>query len=116
MRIDDIDDLAMARQVMRLLEQENTRLLTKLTELTDRLSKLLGSDGATQLAIEIVKLQEEKALLEKRLFGRSSEKESQAGDGKKKREPKPGHGPREQPELPIDERIHDFDGAVSCDL
>lgn len=116
MRIEDIDDLDVARQVMRLLEEENSRLVAKLTDLVERLSKLLGTDGAQQLAIEIVKLQEEKALLEKRLFGRSSEQQSQAGGEKKDKLPQPGHGPREQPELPIEERVHGFAGSEVCGL
>jgi hypothetical protein len=115
MKIDEIDDLAVAKQVMRLLEEQNARLTDKLNELAEKLSKLLGTDSARQLEIEIVKLQEEKALLEKRVFGRSSERQSREREDKERTE-HPGHGPRKQPELPFEERVHGFEGTVSCGL
>jgi len=101
-----IDDLDTAREVTRLLEQEVERLSAKLAELMKELATLRGEDGSRQLAIELMKLREENALLRNRLFGRSSEKRGQEGEPDKGRGDQPGHGPRPQLALPETPQRH----------
>ncbi len=110
MRIEQIDDLAVAKEVARMLEKEIERLQAKLEDLTRQLLALRGQDGVRQLELEIMKLREQNALLRARLFARSSEKRAgEGGQNGEQKKPRRGHGPREQPELPVETQAHDFE-------
>ncbi len=113
LRIDTIDDLDTARQVATLLEKENARLHARLRELLAEIARLRGEDSPKQLELEIMKLQEQMALLQHRLYGASSEKRAPKGDSSTEapKKPQTGHGPREQAVLPIVEEKHDLDEA-----
>jgi transposase len=114
LRIDAIDDLDTAKQVATLLEKENARLHARLQELLAEIARLRGEDDAPkQLELEIVKLQEQMALLQHRLYGVSSEKRAPKSDSSTEAPNKSqtGHGPREQAELPIVDEKHDLDEA-----
>lgn len=104
-RISDPDEL---RRHALLLEQENAKLIEKLTTLTRQIADLKGADAQLKLA----ELEQQLAVTRRRLFGDSSEKRdgvSHVGDSPKK--PARGHGPREQKALPIQEVVHELDEA-----
>lgn len=111
LRIDQITDSQQLRQVAQLLEAENRRLHERLQVLCAQLATLQGKSESAQLQLELTKLQEQMAVMQHKLFGRSSEKTphiepSQAGDGKKP--PRRGHGPKEQLALPVVEKLHEI--------
>lgn len=70
LRIDDIDDLATAKRVAQLLEKENKQLHDGLHGLVLELAAARGQEGAEQYAVEVVRLQERIADLNRRLFAR----------------------------------------------
>jgi transposase len=97
------------RQVALLLEQENHRLHARLHSLTIELARLQGRDGTAALQAELASLQELLARREKELFGDSSEKRPHSPElpaATNPSRPRKGHGPREQPQLPIVEVKH----------
>lgn len=110
LRLDQITDSQQLRQVAQLLESENRRLHERLARLVEEVAALRGKSGAEQLQLELLKLQEQMATMQHRMFGRSSEKqphgacsaEPEAGEPP----PRRGHGPREQPLLPTMETHH----------
>ena len=99
------------REVARLLDRENTRLHSRLLELTRLLAEARG-EVATQLQLEIDFLQQTLAARNQALFGRSSEKRpavAEKSNGEAAAAPRRGHGPTAQPSLPIVEEIHQLD-------
>ncbi len=106
--VDRITDFDQLKQVTRLLHKENQRLHEKLVKLTRELATLRGESAQTRLALEIGELQKQMDAVQKRL-GKVSEKRP---SGKRKDgEDKPrqrGHGPRAQPNLVVDEQVHEL--------
>lgn len=113
-RIEQITDLDTARQVAQLLEKENARLHARLQALALENAALRGQEGQEQYQLEVVRLQEQMAALNKKLFAASSEKQKHSkpddmqAEGKKSTPPE---GRREQKELPIEEVVHKLDDA-----
>jgi transposase len=105
-------DIERLRQVAQLLESENDRLHRRLKELTTRLATAEGSQ-AESLQLEIRLLQEQLAHQRRVRFGQSSEKKKPAtkSEDAKPREARRGHGPTEQPSLPVVEVLHQLDEA-----
>lgn len=105
------------RQVALLQQQENTKLQRRIGELVARLAELEGKDVTAALQLELVRLQEQLARANQKLFGRSSEQRPAApGEETKAAAPPPaaprrGHGPRPQPALPVVEVVHTLDPA-----
>src|SRR5690606_24617897 len=95
-------DVGLLRQTVQLLLAENERLHRRLIELTKRLATAEGHT-ATQLELEILRLQEQLQARTGQLFGASSEKRSRPEDNPSATPTPPprGHGPRLQPQLPI---------------
>ncbi len=122
LRIEDISDLDTAKQVALLLENENARLHKRLAALVTELAAAKGKEGAEQLELELVKLQEQMALMQQRMFAATSERRSRDKDksedqGEKKKKPKRGHGPRPQPQLPVQEILAGLkDDDLKCDV
>jgi transposase len=108
LHIDKIVDLEQLRQVALLLEAENARLHKRLEVLVAQLAALEGKSGSELLQRELLKLQEQLAALQHRMFGRSSEKSPHAA-GSKEKKPQVGHGPKAQPQLPVVELRHELD-------
>jgi len=109
-KITDIDTL---RQMAVLLVRENDRLHERLRKLLEENSRLRGEDGGN-LQRELDILKEQLASRERALFGDSSEKRKRPDTEKKppaSSPPQRGHGPKEQPELPSLEKIHELDEA-----
>ncbi|HLT35597.1 MAG TPA: IS66 family transposase [Enhygromyxa sp.] len=116
--IERIDDIGVARQVMRLLLAENERLHKRLAELTTQLAGLQNKDGAQQLSLEIARLQEQMADLQRRLFAASTERRAGEDESKPANKPKKrkrGHGPTQQLALAVQEVRHVLDdGSMGC--
>src|SRR5215213_3939785 len=97
--VETVQDVALLRQVIRLQEAELTRLHKRLAELTRRLAQAEGKSESAALQLELMKLSEQLATLNHRMYGASSEKRPHAA-GKSEPDPKPpqtGHGPTAQP-------------------
>jgi transposase len=104
------------RQVARLQQQEIEKLHRRLGELAAALAKAKGEDATKALQLELLRLREQLAAREQKLFGRSSEqrrtpgpKASSPGDATDPAPVRRGHGPRSQPELPLVEVVHTLD-------
>jgi transposase len=96
------------RQAAKLLERENERLIRQVLELKQ---KLASAEGKRTEQLELLaELEQQLAARNRKLFGDSSEKR---GSEKAPREKtsQAGHGPREQPTLPVVEREHVLDEA-----
>jgi transposase len=94
----DVDTL---RQISRLLERENQRLITQNLQLTTELARLRGLPEVAQLTFAI-----EQTLHQTRaaILGGAPAAPAPAIP----RPPRPGHGPREQPALPVIEVRHEL--------
>ncbi len=103
-------DIERLRQAALLLEQENARLFRRLETLATELREARG-EKARSLQLEIAHLKEQLASRTKALFGDSSERRPCAEHKRtgEHKEPRPGHGPREQKALPIVEVVHELD-------
>ena len=105
--VDNLDGEQL-RQAARLLERENERLIRQVLELKQKLASAEGK-GTEQLQL-LAELEQQLALRNQKLFGRSSEKRAMT-KAEREASPQPGHGPREQPELSVVERDHVLDEA-----
>jgi len=102
-------DIEVLRQAAVILEHENTRLVGKVVELTNELLALKGA-SADDLQLKIAQLEAQLAVRNRLLFGKSSEKRPrEAGATLAEETPRVGHGPREQPALPVVDRPFPLD-------
>jgi len=111
LEISEINDLGLAKQVATLLDRECEKLLTRNQELTRELARLTGLDVSQAQLLEVEKLQQQLAQLQRLTFGQSSEKRPQDGNDEAAAAPKPprkGHGPCKQPELAKREVVHEL--------
>jgi len=119
--IERIDDPALLKQVAMLLAQENERLHQRIAELLKRLAATQGAAAQAELTLELAKLQERVNALQRKVFGESSEKRPVPAVEEPSAEPavRRGHGPRAQPQLPVEAVPHDLPEAdrkcPSCD-
>jgi hypothetical protein len=93
-----VKDIKVLRQMALLLEEENKQLTAKVAELINEIALLKG-EGEQGAKLRLQELERQLAVLQKRLYGESSEKRpaqpeqqasKQAGNGEKK--PQRGHG------------------------
>jgi transposase len=105
--IDGLDDERL-RQAAKLLERENERLIRQVVELKQKLRAAQGN--SMQQMDLLAELEQQLAVRNKMLFGRSSEKRASDRTAEDKA-PQTGHGPREQTELELVEREHELDVA-----
>ncbi|MFQ5471947.1 MAG: transposase, partial [Dehalococcoidia bacterium] len=110
MRIETETDIERLRQMALLLQTENDRLLRRLKQLSAELAVAQGRDAQT-LQLEIQLLTEQLDNRTRELFAPSSERRCGNGKVGKTGQPRRGHGPTEQPTLPIVEVIHPLDEA-----
>ncbi|HSJ32487.1 MAG TPA: hypothetical protein VK933_13690, partial [Longimicrobiales bacterium] len=94
----DVDTL---RQISLLLERENQRLLTKTLQLTAELARLRGVADPEQLALAELRALQEARAPHRHLPAAATPTASP-------RPPRPGHGPRPQPALPVVEIRHEL--------
>nr|XP_061810412.1 uncharacterized protein y4jD-like [Nerophis lumbriciformis] len=92
------------RQVAVLLDRENRHLHERVKNLTIIKAKLEGTDAAA-LQLELEMLQELLAQREQTIFGASSEKRPRLAPPASESQPQTGHGPTEQPLLPVVEEL-----------
>jgi transposase len=106
-------DLATLQQAVRLLEQENRKLVRLNLELRQALAEAKG-EQVQQLELQIAALEQTLASRNRALFGDSSERRPAEERSEAKEQPasqpQTGHGPRQQ-DLPIIERVHELDVA-----
>jgi transposase len=103
-------DPKVLRQAAKLLVHENERLLQRVVALTSENLALKGASSA-DLQLRLAQLESQLAVKNKLLFGRSSERRPVAKPEAAERAPRTGHGPREQPALPVVERTYQLDEA-----
>lgn len=116
MNVNTCSDVKLLRTYSGLLEDEVAVLRRRLSEQAAEIAKLRGEEQA-ELGLEIRILEERLARRENALFGDSSERRGSDGEGGGERERKPGkgHGPTEQPDLPVVEVVHELDEAdLAC--
>jgi transposase len=109
LRLDEIRDPELLRQVAVLLEQENTKLHVKVQRLIAELTELRGEPAVTaQRELEFLK--ELLAQREHALFGASSERRPRlpAEEAAPPPTARRGHGPTVQPKLPVIEVVHEL--------
>lgn len=114
MRIEQENDIEILRRKALVLERENQRLSSKITELLGELISLRGED-AHQFELRLQELERELRVLNTQgpdsvTKPGSSEKLNRDKPPKKKM-PQRGHGPSEQPQLEIVEETYDVDEA-----
>jgi transposase len=97
----DERDVETLRQISLLLERENQRLITQNVQLTAELARLRGLPEVAQLTFEVEqRLQQTRTAI---LDGAAP-----LARPITPRPPRPGHGPREQPALPVIEVRHEL--------
>lgn len=103
-------DPAFLRKAASLLDSENRKLLRENIELKEKLKALSGQEPA-QLALQNEELQRQLALRNKKLFGASTEKRKYQSVAEAVDDivAQRGHGPHEQPELVVLERVYELD-------
>lgn len=113
--LDKITDIEVLRQAAQLLEAENRRLHQRIAQVLSQLAQLTGSDQRKALQLELEKLQRQLALRNEKLFGTStSERRAEPGPPKPNK-PRTGHGRRQQPQLPVVEKLHSLAaGELAC--
>jgi transposase len=120
-RLDQEKDPEVLHKAIELLTHHNRALTQKIQELLAELAKAKGNSTFQQMRLEA--LERQLAKLTKQVFGPSSEQrttdaqpagadaasedKSEEDDKKKKR----GHGPKDQPKLPVVEVKHGLDDA-----
>jgi transposase len=115
LRIDQIADLDTAKQVAQLLEKENARLHERLSAMAKEMASLRGQDGPKQYELEIVRLQEQMAALQRKLFAASSEKQKSGSEPSERPKAKAPEGAREQKQLVHETVVHRLDEAdITC--
>ncbi len=107
-RIETESDIERLRQVALLQQNENARLHKRLVELTQELAAARGEDAIGAIQQELGFLKEQLDARTRELFGASSEKRPREKTASAAAE-RTGHGRREQPELPVVDRIHVLD-------
>ncbi|RPH79485.1 MAG: IS66 family transposase [Candidatus Rokuibacteriota bacterium] len=109
LRLDEIRDPELLRQVATLLERENETLHAKVRTLLATLAELRGAAAVTaQRELEFLK--ELLAQREHALFGAASERRPRptADEPTPPPAPRRGHGPTAQPKLPTIEVVHEL--------
>lgn len=108
LQIEQIADLDTCKHVAILLEKECDSLLTRNRELARELARMKGGDQLVADFGESERLQAQLAQLQRIVFGKSSERRPQEAEAEVAAPAKPrkGHGPTEQPRLPVVEVQH----------
>lgn len=115
-----IDNLEIAKQAMTLLEKENETLHKRLKSILTENAELRGEDASKRLQEELSILKAQAAAMQKKIFGRSSERRKGEEKGKEKGKEKPDKPKRDskakQVDLPIVEVEHSLrDDEKTCD-
>lgn len=109
-KVTDIRDQETLKEVAFHLEKTVIRQHKEIAKLRLDVARLRGQDVSPQMELKLLKEQLE--AMKRSMFGISSERrptDSNNGDQKKdtgEKKPKRGHGPRSQPDLPIEKIVH----------
>ncbi len=107
-------DIDILRSKAVLLQKENDRLHKRLAELCEKVDKLEGRDMPS-LQQEIRLLTEQLGDANRREFGPSSERRpKKASPADKPGKKQAGHGPTPQPDLPVQDELHELTDPPSC--
>ncbi len=99
-RIKNEHDLETLRQITLLVDNENQRLVNENVRLRVELARLHGVPETEQLELSVLKQLQEKRESIFRIDEKRTRKKTKAKKNKKK-----GHGPREQPHLPVVDKV-----------
>ena len=105
-RLEEINDVKTLQQVASHLEKTTVRQSKQIARLRAENARLRGCDADPQLELELLK--EQLAAMQREVFGESSERtprETNPDDDKPKK-PRCGHGPKSQPNLPVEKVTH----------
>ncbi len=107
-KVTKISDPNTLKEVASHLENTVIRQSKEIAKLRLEIARLRGQDVSPQM--ELALLKEQLEAMKRSMFGISSERrpqESGSSDQKKNKDkPKTGHGPRSQPNLPIEKVVH----------
>jgi len=115
LRVADITDLGVAKQVATLALVELDRVYALLELLTKQNAELRGTKAPEQLELELLRIREQMMALQRRAFAASSERrprDGETGDGKGKAEQP--DGVREQKKLKFEEHVHELAPGERC--
>jgi transposase len=108
-KVTEIRDPNTLQEVASHLEKTVIRQSKEIAKLRSQIARLRGHDVSPQMEFQLLKEQLE--AMKRKMFAASSERRpkdkddtQQQDEGKKK--PKTGHGPRSQPDLPIEKVVH----------
>ena len=101
------DPVKALEQRLLLTEQENRKLLRRISELTQKLAEKEGRDP--QLALDALLEEFEQGELERLRQERAEAQAKNREEKKKRRKPQRGHGPRPQAALPVVEQVVELD-------
>lgn len=102
-QLEDLDP-ASVKKVAKVLLRENASLRRKISELAHAVARLEGRGEGEQTELELAIIKEQLGRLQRKQFGDSSERRGSSKPAKAKKRKK-GHGPREQPSLPVFELL-----------
>lgn len=115
MRVSEEMNIDVLRQKTRILENENERLTTKVTELLREVFELKGMAPAA-IELNLTKLVEQAA--EQSAPPKRSERRSKGANSDDKKTKQRGHGPTAQPKLEVQDELFDLDepdkACTSC--
>ena len=109
-KVTEIRDPKTLQEVASHLENTVVRQHKEIARLRSENARLRGQDVSPQMELSLLKEQLE--AMKRSMFGTSSERrpeDSSNGDqekGTNEKKPKSGHGPRSQPDLPIEKVVH----------
>jgi transposase len=105
-RLEEINDVKTLQQVASHLEKTTVRQSKQIASLRAEVARLKGQDGDPQMELEL--LNEQLAAIQRMVFGESSERRpgDKKADDPKPETPRRGHGPKSQPNLPVEEVTH----------
>jgi transposase len=104
-RLEEINDVKTLQQVASHLEKTTVRQSKEIVRLRAQVARLQGQNVDPQMELEL--LREQLAAMQHKLFGDSSERlPSDERTEDKPKQPRRGHGPKSQPNLPVEEVIH----------
>jgi transposase len=105
-KLEEINDVKTLQQAAILLEKSTIRLAKENAKLKAENARLKHGDADPQLELDLLK--EQLAAMQRMVFAESSERrpsDNKTGDEEPK-QPRRGHGPKPQPNLPVEEVTH----------
>ena len=104
--LEEITDVKTLQQVASHLEKTTIRQSKEIAKLRAEVCRLRGRDVDPQMELDLLK--EQLAAMQRMVFGESSERRpsDRRGTEDEAKKPRRGHGPKSQPDLPVEEVVH----------